>query len=97
MTESSKSAHFPTTHWSRVIAAGDPAAPESRAALSELCAAYWYPIYALIRRRGSAPQDGCALAQDYFTRLLEKPAIAAADQSKGRFRAFLKTDCQHFP
>ena len=56
MTEASKSAHFPTTHWSRVIAAGDPAAPESRAALSELCEAYWYPIYALIRRRGSAPR-----------------------------------------
>jgi DNA-directed RNA polymerase specialized sigma24 family protein len=56
----------------------------------------WYPIYALIRRRGSAPQDACDLAQDYFTLLLEKPAIAAVDQSKGRFRAFLKTDCQHF-
>ena len=69
--------------------------PRSRTALSELCAAYWYPIYALIRRHGSAPQDACDLAQDYFTRRLEKPVIAAADQSKGRFR-FLKTDCQHF-
>ncbi len=36
------------------------------------------------------------MAQDYFIRLLERPVIAAADQSKGRFRAFLKTDCQHF-
>jgi RNA polymerase sigma-70 factor (ECF subfamily) len=27
---------------------------------------------------------------------VEKPVIAAADRSKGRFRAFLKTDCQHF-
>ena len=41
-------------------------------------------------------EEACDLAQDYFTRLLEKPVIAAADQSKGRFRAFLKTDCQHF-
>ena len=96
MTEASKSAHFPTTHWSRVIAAGDRAAPEARAALSELCTAYWYPIYALIRRRGNAPQEACDLAQDYFTRLLEKPVIAAADQSRGRFRAFLRTDCKHF-
>jgi DNA-directed RNA polymerase specialized sigma24 family protein len=96
MTEVSKSAHFPTTNWSRVIAAGDPNAPESRAALSELCAAYWYPICALIRCQGNGPQDACDLAQDYFTRLLEKPVIAAADRSKGRFRAFLKTDCQHF-
>jgi RNA polymerase sigma factor (sigma-70 family) len=96
MTDASKSAHFPTTQWSRVISAGDRAAPEARAALSELCAAYWYPIYALIRRRGNAPHEACDLAQDYFMRLLEKPVIAAADQSRGRFRAFLSTDCKHF-
>ena len=42
------------------------------------------------------PEEACDLAQDYFTRLLEKPVIAAADRSKGRFRAFLRTDCQHF-
>ena len=96
MAEASHSAHFPTTHWSRVIAAGDRAAPEARAALAELCEAYWYPIYALIRRRGHPPDEACDLAQDYFTRLLEKGVIAAADRSKGRFRAFLRTDCQHF-
>jgi RNA polymerase sigma-70 factor (ECF subfamily) len=96
MADSSRSAHFPTTQWSRVIAAADRAAPESRAALAQLCAAYWFPIYALIRRRGHSPEAACDLAQDYFTRLLEKPVIAAADQSKGRFRAFLRTDCQHF-
>jgi RNA polymerase sigma-70 factor (ECF subfamily) len=28
--------------------------------------------------------------------LLEKRVIARADQSKGRFRAFLRADCQHF-
>ncbi len=96
MTEASRSAAFPTTHWSRVIAAGDRAAPEAHAALAELCDAYWYPIYALIRRRGHRSEESCDLAQDYFTRLLEKGVIAAADQSKGRFRAFLRTDCQHF-
>jgi DNA-directed RNA polymerase specialized sigma24 family protein len=96
MAESHQSAHFPTTHWSRVIAAGDRAAPECRAALEELSAAYWYPIYALVRRRGHPPDAACDLTQDYFTRLLEKGFIAAADRSKGRFRAFLRTDCQHF-
>jgi len=96
MAEASHSAQFPTTQWSRIIAAGDRAAPEARAALAELCEAYWYPIYALIRRRGHRPEESCDLAQDYFTRLLEKGVIAAADQSKGRFRAFLRTDCQHF-
>jgi RNA polymerase sigma-70 factor (ECF subfamily) len=92
----SRSVNFPSTHWSRVIAAGDRAAPEAHAALAELCEAYWYPIYALIRRRGYRSEESRELAQDYFTRLAEKGVIAAADQSKGRFRAFLRTDCQHF-
>ncbi len=48
--DSTPSAGFPTTRWSRVARAGDPADAEARAALSELCASYWYPIYALIRR-----------------------------------------------
>jgi len=95
MNSASQSAQFPTTQWGRVTAAGDPAAPEARAALEDLCKAYWYPIYALIRRRGHSPDDACDLTQDYFTRLLEKPVIARADRTKGRFRAFLKTDCQH--
>jgi DNA-directed RNA polymerase specialized sigma24 family protein len=92
----SHSVGFPTTHWSRIIAAGDCAVPEARVALAELCDTYWYPIYALIRRRGHTPDEASDLTQDYFTRLLEKGVIAAADRSKGRFRAFLKTDCQHF-
>src|ERR1017187_8208454 len=96
MTEDSYSASFPSTRWTQVIAAGGLAAPEARAALANLCEAYWYPIYALIRRRGHDAEEACDLTQDYFTRLLEKPVIAAADQSKGRFRAFLRTDCQHF-
>ena len=89
-------APFPTTRWSRVLAAGDPAVPESRAALAELCAAYWYPIYALIRRRGHPAEEARDLAQDFFARLLEKGTLAAADRDRGRFRAFLKTDCGFF-
>jgi RNA polymerase sigma factor (sigma-70 family) len=96
MADASHFAHFPTTHWSLVVAAGECAGPETRAALAQLCEAYWYPIYALIRRRGHTPEESCDLTQDYFIRLLEKPVIAAADQSKGRFRAFLSTDCKHF-
>jgi hypothetical protein len=32
-------APFPTTRWSRVVAAGDPAEPGARQALEELCRA----------------------------------------------------------
>src|SRR5262249_56362670 len=70
--------------------------PDAGAALAELCAAYWYPVYALIRRRGHDPDAAADLAQDYFAHLLEKGTLAAADPSKGRFRAFLRTDCGFF-
>jgi DNA-directed RNA polymerase specialized sigma24 family protein len=84
---------FPTTHWSRVARAVDPSAADARAALAELCGAYWYPIYAFIRRKGHDTDQALDLTQEYFVRLLEKGVLAAADPSKGRLRAFLRTDC----
>ena len=92
--EPSSNAPFPTTRWSRVARAGDRAGDDARAALAELCAADWYPIYALIRRLGHA--DALDLTQGYFARLLEKPVIAAADPARGRFRAFLRSDCRFY-
>ena len=53
---------------------------------AELCAAYWYPIYALVRRLGHAEANALDRTQAYFARLLEKPVLATADQSRGRFR-----------
>jgi len=96
MNEPPPPARFPTTHWSRVVAAGGPPTPEARAALAELCGTYWYPIYALVRRKGYAAEAALDLTQDYFARLLEKGTVAAADPVKGRFRAFLLADCSFF-
>jgi RNA polymerase sigma-70 factor (ECF subfamily) len=96
MNEPPPPARFPTTHWSRVVAAGGPPTPEARAALAELCSAYWYPIYALIRRKGYGPDAALDLTQGYFAHLLEKGTVAAADPVKGRFRAFLLADCSFF-
>lgn len=89
-------AQFPTTRWSRVIQAGDPAAPRARESLAELCDAYWYPLYAYIRRRGYGPEPARDLTQDFFARLLEKGLLAEVDPSRGRFRSFLRTVCAHF-
>ncbi len=87
---------FPTTRWSRVVAAGDGDAPEAGEALAELCAAYWFPLYAFVRRKGNDPDRALDLTQAYFARLLEKGTVAAADPSRGRFRSFLLADCSHF-
>jgi RNA polymerase sigma-70 factor (ECF subfamily) len=78
------------------VGAGDSASADAHAALTELCKTYWYPLYAFIRRKGHRPEDAQDLTQTYFARLLETGVIAAADRRKGRFRAFLRTDCQHF-
>jgi RNA polymerase sigma-70 factor (ECF subfamily) len=87
---------FPTTCWSRVVAAGDPAGPDARAALEALCRDYWYPLYAFIRRRGRSASEAEDLVQGFFTDLLERGTLVALDRSKGRFRAFLIAACAHF-
>ena len=45
---------------------------------------------------GYIEADAFDLTQEYFARLLEKPVLAAADQSRGRFRCFLRADCRFF-
>ncbi len=80
---------FPVTQWTVVLAAGKTASPESAAALEGLCRAYWYPLYAFVRRNGYSPTDAEDLTQEFFARLLEHNWVAQADRHKGRFRSFL--------
>jgi RNA polymerase sigma-70 factor (ECF subfamily) len=78
---------FPTTSWSVVLAAQDQAT--RRPALEKLCGAYWSPVYGFVRRLGNDPEAAQDFTQSFFTRLLEKDAIAAARRDRGRFRSFL--------
>ena len=87
---------FHTTRWSLIAAAGGAAAPASRQALADLCEQYWYPVYAYVRRRGNDRHHAEDLTQPFFTRLLEMNDFAAADRTRGRFRSFLLSACQHF-
>jgi RNA polymerase sigma-70 factor (ECF subfamily) len=87
---------FPTTHWSCVVEAGGGDAERSREALARLCNSYWYPLYALIRRRGHGADEAMDFVQGYVARLLETGVLAAADPARGRFRSFLMADCSHY-
>ena len=87
---------FRTTRWSLVLAARDRTSPEARQALQELCEAYWYPLYAFVRRHGHPAEEAQDLTQEFFVRLLEKDFLALVDQSRGKFRSFLMTACKHF-
>jgi RNA polymerase sigma factor (sigma-70 family) len=86
---------FLTTRWSVVLEAGR-GGEGARAALSELCATYWYPLYAYVRRRGYGAEDAQDLTQAFFARVLEKNVVHAADPARGRFRAFLLGSLKNF-
>ena len=89
-------APFVTTHWSVVRRAAANDEPGAQRALAELCQAYWYPIYAYVRRAGHASHDAEDLTQTFFLRLLEKAVLATADPAKGRLRTFLLACVRNF-
>ena len=88
-------AGFNTTRWSYVLAAKDPATPEGDAALEELCGTYWKPLYAYLRRLGTALADAKDLVQGLFAGLLEHGGFAAVDPNRGKFRSFLLACLKH--
>lgn len=85
-----------TTRWSVVLAAGGADSPTSRAALETLCEAYWYPVYAFVRRAGHSSEDARDLTQEFFSRVLDKGYLRAVRPERGRFRGFLLTSVRHF-
>ena len=87
---------FVTTHWSVVLAATRSDTTRAQAALARLYQAYWYPLYAYVRRRGYEAHDAQDLTQEFFTRLLEQNWLAQADRERGRFRTFLLAALSHF-
>jgi RNA polymerase sigma-70 factor (ECF subfamily) len=79
------------------VCAAQESGEEARAAaLETLCGAYWYPLYAYVRRRGYPASESEDLTQEFFRRLLEKDYLKAADQEKGKFRTFLLVAMQRF-
>jgi RNA polymerase sigma-70 factor (ECF subfamily) len=87
---------FATTHWSVVLAAGHDSSPGAQEALEKLCSAYWYPLYAYVRRQGRSAEDAQDLTQAFFAKLLEKKSLRHAQKERGRFRTFLLTSLKNF-
>ena len=86
---------FHTTRWTLVSRArGD--APEARAALGDLCEAYWEPVYRFLVREGRSEDESRELAQAFFARLLAGSGVDQADPGKGRFRSYLLGALKHF-
>jgi RNA polymerase sigma-70 factor (ECF subfamily) len=87
---------FQTTHWTVVLAAGQKHTVESDAALEKLCAIYWFPLYAYVRRRGHSKEDAEDLTQAFFAAFLAKDFLTGLSAERGRFRAFLLAALKHF-
>jgi len=80
---------FVATRWSLVAQVAKGSEPQAARALQDLCAAYWYPLYAFLRRHGRTPQDAEDLVQGFFAEAIEGDRFARADPARGRFRTFL--------
>jgi len=87
---------FATTQWSQVLAARDGSDSEVRTALAVLFEAYWYPLYAYVRRQGNSPEEAADLTQAFFAYLLEKGVLKSVDPAEGKFRSFLLATLKHF-
>ena len=86
---------FRTTQWTRVLAArGDT--PESRQALSDLCAAYYAPVLAFLRRSTRDDDQARDLAHEFFAQILGRHGVDGADPQRGRFRTYLLGAVKHF-
>jgi RNA polymerase sigma-70 factor (ECF subfamily) len=79
-----------------VLAAADTQSPQAKKALETLCRAYWYPLYAYVRRKGYDVHSAQDLIQEFFARLLARNYLSVADRNRGKFRSFLLASLEHF-
>jgi len=86
---------FVTTRWTLVLRARGES-PEAKAALGELCAAYWQPVFQFIRRGRSDEHAARDLTQEFFARLLARHGLDTVRPGRGRFRSFLLGAVKHF-
>jgi RNA polymerase sigma-70 factor (ECF subfamily) len=95
-SSSFKDAHFTTTHWSLVLAAGSPESPRQKEALEMLCRMYWYPLYAYLRRDGYNTDEAEEHTQAFFAHILEKEFFSKVAPKPAKFRSFLLIALKHF-
>lgn len=86
---------FVTTRWTQVLAAQGNS-PQAQQALSDLCAAYYAPVIAFLRRDGRDEDAARELAHAFFARVLKQQSLGGADPQRGRFRSYLLGALKHF-
>ncbi|MCE9611706.1 MAG: sigma-70 family RNA polymerase sigma factor [Chthoniobacter sp.] len=87
-------AAFHPTRWTLVLRASGEGA-EAKAALSDLCAAYYAPVVAFIRRDGRGDDAAREKAHTFFATVLAD-GIGTPERKRGRFRGYLLGALKHF-
>ena len=86
---------FAPTRWTLIARARGETA-QARAALSELCEAYYQPVSHFLKREGRQDDEARELAQEFFARVLSGSGFDEADPERGRFRSYLLGALKHF-
>ncbi len=85
---------FGQTRWGRIAAA---AAASDPAALAELAAAYWRPVYRFVRTAWRKDNEEAKdLTQEFFATVFQPRLLARADPERGSFRNFLLATLKNF-
>jgi DNA-directed RNA polymerase specialized sigma24 family protein len=85
---------FHPTQWTVILRARgrDEGA---RQALSDLCAAYYAPVVAFLKREGRSEDVARELAHEFFAGILES-GVGHPERERGRFRSYLLGTLKHF-
>jgi RNA polymerase sigma-70 factor (ECF subfamily) len=90
-------ASFPSTQWSGLLALNDPSHPAFQTRFADLVQRYWTPAFTYVRHLpGMTAEEALDVTQEFFTRLLEKGALAGLSPERGSFRAYLKAALRNF-
>jgi len=95
VTTGNQTESFAATRWTLILRARGET-PEARAALADLCEAYYQPILRFLRREGRDEDSARELAHEFFARMLGGGGFEEADPERGRFRSYLLGALKHF-
>ncbi len=88
---------FPTTIWTQILEAADPASPDNRHQLERLLGLYWKPVYLHIRMKWKkSSEDAKDLTQAFFGHMLEKEFLSKLKPGLGTFRSYLKASVSNY-
>lgn len=87
---------FPRTAWTLLLAANNPASPETAAAREELCRTYWQPVATFLRALGMSDEDAQDGAQEVLAHMFARDGLQNLDRERGRMRHYLKAAARHY-